>query len=86
MACCGRGVPLSISAPSSRFAAPVASGTVPAGRPFVVGFEYTGRTGLTVVGPVSGQRYRFDRPGARVEVDGRDRRGLAGVPHLREHR
>ena len=36
---------------------------------FVVCFEYVGKTGLTVRGPVSGKRYRFDSPGARVIVD-----------------
>jgi hypothetical protein len=47
-------------------------------------FEYFGRTGLTVTGPVTGQRYRFDGPGAQVPVDLRDRRSLLVVPHLRE--
>jgi hypothetical protein len=47
-------------------------------------FEYVGRTGLTVVGSGSGRRYRFDRPGARLEVDLKDRASLAGVPHLRQ--
>jgi hypothetical protein len=47
-------------------------------------FEYVGRTGLTVVGPVTGRRYRFERPGARLEVDLKDRRSIAAVPHLRQ--
>jgi hypothetical protein len=47
-------------------------------------FEYLGNTGMTVVGPVTGKRYRFDRPGAKLEVDLRDRRPLAAVPHLRQ--
>ena len=47
-------------------------------------FEYLGATGLTVTGPVTGQRYRFERRGARVAVDLRDRRSVAAVPHLRE--
>lgn len=47
-------------------------------------FEYIGNTGMTVVGPASGKRYRFERPGARLEVDLRDRRALAAVPHLRQ--
>ena len=46
-------------------------------------FEYIGRTGLTVAGPMSGTRYRFDRPGARLEVDLRDREWLMRVPVLR---
>lgn len=47
-------------------------------------FEYLGNTGMTVVGPATGKRYRFDRPGARLEVDLRDRRSLATVPNLRQ--
>jgi len=46
-------------------------------------FEYVGRTGLTVRGPVTGRQYRFDRPGSRVEVDPRDRPSVAAVPMLR---
>jgi len=38
---------------------------------------------MTAVGPVTGRRYRFERPRARVAVDGRDAAGLAAVPHLR---
>jgi hypothetical protein len=55
-----------------------------AARQFVVCFEYVGPTGLTAIGGVSGRRYRFDRPGARVIVDPRDRPSLAAVPNLRQ--
>jgi hypothetical protein len=51
---------------------------------FTIAFEYTGQTSLTVVGAVSGRRYRFDGPGARVVVDPRDRPSLAKVPRLRQ--
>jgi hypothetical protein len=51
-----------------------------------VSFEYSGPTGLTVTGPVSGVRYRFDRPGAVVEVDARDRILLASLRQLRQIR
>jgi hypothetical protein len=47
-----------------------------------VEFEYVGRTALTVTGPLSGQRYRFAAPGARLLVDGRDAFALATVPVL----
>jgi hypothetical protein len=47
-------------------------------------FEYVGRTGMTIIGPVSGRRYRFDRPGARVPVDSRDRPSLAAIANLRQ--
>ncbi len=51
-----------------------------------VPFEYAGHTGMTVVGPVSGAVYRFDQPGARVEVDARDRALLASIRQLKQVR
>ena len=51
---------------------------------FTITFEYTGQTGLTVIGPVSGRRYRFDGPGAQVVVDPRDRPSLVTMPKLRQ--
>lgn len=47
-------------------------------------FQYLGTTGLTVHGPVSGKRYRFDGPGAITAVDPGDRRSVAAVPNLRQ--
>jgi hypothetical protein len=49
-----------------------------------VSFVYAGNTGLTVTGPVSGIQYRFNHPGARVEVDARDRVLLASLRQLRQ--
>lgn len=46
-------------------------------------FEYVGVSGLTVVGPVTGKGYRFDKPGSRLLVDLRDAPSMASVPHLR---
>jgi len=46
--------------------------------------EYIGKTGLTVISPATGQRYRFDRPGMRLQIDPRDRLWLATVPNLRQ--
>lgn len=46
-------------------------------------FEYVGATGLTVLGPVTGKRYRFDNPGAQSLIDPRDAPSMASVPHLR---
>lgn len=51
-----------------------------------VRFEYIGLTGLTVLGPISGQRYRFASQGAIVAVDARDAGAIAGVPMLRRAR
>jgi hypothetical protein len=47
-------------------------------------FQYTGRTGMTVIGGETRLRYRFDSPGAIVAVDRRDRLALTSVPNLRQ--
>jgi hypothetical protein len=46
-------------------------------------FELVGAASLTVVGPISGRRYRFSHPGALVVVDPRDSRALSAVSALR---
>jgi hypothetical protein len=48
-----------------------------------VSFEYIGRTSLIVNGPATGTRYRFETPGARVQVDGRDSVAMAAIRVLR---
>jgi esterase/lipase superfamily enzyme len=48
-----------------------------------VHFEYVGRTGLTVLGPVTGRYYRFEATGMVAAVDKRDAPSLSAVPHLR---
>ena len=62
---------------------PLASATVGV-RSSSVKFEYFGRTGLTVLGRVSGRTYRFERPGFQVEVEARDVTALKGIPNLRQ--
>jgi hypothetical protein len=52
----------------------------------LVYFEYIGRTGLTVTGPITGKRYRFQNPGAKIAVDSNDAPSLAAVPNLRQTR
>lgn len=47
------------------------------------GFEYTGKTALTVTGNVTGKQYRFSTPGARQEIDYRDIPGMVNIPVLR---
>jgi hypothetical protein len=47
-------------------------------------FEYKGGSALTVLSPVTGRRYRFDRPGAQASADARDRSLLAAIPSLRQ--
>ena len=49
-----------------------------------VAFTYIGRGGVTAVGPITGRRYRFARPGVRVAVDVRDAPSLMAVPGLRK--
>lgn len=46
-------------------------------------FQYIGKTRLTVIGPVTRQRYDFDRSGARLSVDPRDANSLATVATLK---
>ena len=46
-------------------------------------FEYVGEKAMTVIGSVSGRRYRFASPGAVVAVDSRDGPAIAAVPGLR---
>ena len=60
--------------------------TTPTGPPpGTIFFEYVGGTAMTVVGPVTGQRYRFGWPGAQMPVDSKDARAISdGVPHLRK--
>ena len=46
-------------------------------------FEYIGKTALTVVGNITGRRYRFNRPGDLQSIDSRDAAGMLAVPVLR---
>jgi hypothetical protein len=70
--------------PPPRLATTIAGPQTIAPRSAKVTFEYTGRTGLTVTGAVTGQVYRFDRPGVRIGVDPRDRASMAAVPVLKQ--
>lgn len=81
MACCGQ----------KRAMASVNGGAVEASRKqrpvaLVTLYEYTGATGMTVIGPVSGLRYRFGQPGAKLQIDSRDVASMAGLPNLRRLR
>lgn len=81
MSCCGNQRTQLSHPPSS----PVGKiSAAPPANQLVVRFEYVGRSGLTVIGGATGRRYRFERPGARVVVDPRDRPSLAVVPSLRQ--
>lgn len=74
MSCCGKARSQVLPAQSKK----------PAERPATALFEYVGRTRLAMIGPVTRTSYTFDRPGARVLVDGRDRASLAMIPVLRQ--
>jgi hypothetical protein len=73
MSCCGKG--------RSQLKATVSPAVA---RPTTLVFEYIGRTRMSVIGPATRRSYRFDRPGARVLVDGRDRASLSTIPLLRQ--
>jgi hypothetical protein len=53
------------------------------GQSSAVTFEYVGPSGLTVVSPTTGRRYRFDGTGSQLTVDPRDQAMLLYVPNLR---
>jgi hypothetical protein len=86
MSCCGqkREQFLIPRTPDSLQGRPASRPFPRAAPPLKVVFEYSGQPPMVVVGPVSGNRYRFDGSGARVEVDPRDRRSLAVTPRLRQ--
>lgn len=52
--------------------------------PSLIYFEYIGKTGLTVTGPITGQRYRFPKTGAKIAVDSNDAPSLAVNPNLQQ--
>jgi hypothetical protein len=82
MSCCGKHRALSAAPP--RIPTAITANRNPPPRQSSVFFEYVGRTGLTIVGPVSGRRYRFDTPGSPQPVDPADKPSLAAVPVLRQ--
>jgi hypothetical protein len=85
--CCGaKSTPRPLATRPVAFRAQAGSPSSAPAAPASVVFEYTGTTGLTVVSPVTGKRYRFDAPGAQLAVDPRDRNMLLYVPNLRPTR
>jgi len=57
-----------------------------ASRNMVAYFEYIGKMAVTVIGPVTGLKYRFPASGSRLAVDLRDRQYVAKIPQLQEIR
>ena len=84
MSCCGRARPAAgINHPIRHPGPPLAE---PKLRAATVAFVYTGPTRLQADGPVSRRRYRFEHPGAVVDVDARDAPSFAAIPNLRPQR
>jgi hypothetical protein len=83
MNCCGRARPAAEAYHPIRHPGPPAE---PQFRPAMVAFVYTGATRLQADGPVTRRRYRFEHPGAVVDVDGRDAPSFAAIPNLRPQR
>jgi hypothetical protein len=77
MTCCGQG--RGKVAMNGKLTRPA---QLPARVSSAVLYQYTGTTGMTVIGPISGARYRFDQPGAKVQIDRRDVSSLTGLPNL----
>jgi len=84
MSCCGNQRQQISSGNLAQTTSSPVSQTIQPGRHTAAYFQYTGRTGMTVIGPVSGIRYRFNYPGECVFVDLRDRLGLLSVPNLKQ--
>lgn len=74
----------------STFARPlsgkVASERTPLGIWQDVNFEYTGKSGLSVTGSVTGRKYRFNHTGDLQLIDYRDASGMSAVPNLKKVR
>ncbi len=50
----------------------------------ILQYQYLGRTAMTVVSPATGRQYRFDKPGAVLQVDARDRQWMERVPNIKQ--
>jgi hypothetical protein len=83
MSCCGKSRERMTTKTSPAVRNSLPSGSSAPSPPGAVAFEYTGRTRLTIVGPVTHTRYEFAGFGARVQVDPRDSPSVATVPALR---
>ncbi len=82
MSCCGE-LRAQLQSPRASNAGPGSSVNYRGSLPHVF-FQYSGNTGLTVRGPMSGKCYRFNGSGAIVEVDPRDQPSLVNIPRLKQ--
>lgn len=84
MACCGNNRrQFHQSAPASHRSGAPSGQAMRTGYVYQIEFEYSGKTSLTVRGPITGRVYSFDGLNARALVDVRDAPSVAGVPNLR---
>jgi len=81
--CCGKNRTRFMTALTESTTKPANNVVVPK-PPLSISFVYIGNASMTVKGPITGFDYRFERPGARVEVDWRDRILLASIRQLRQ--
>jgi hypothetical protein len=84
MSCCGgnrtREFAIGASAPSTT------GYPMPPTPASVAVFRYEGHGSLTVIGPTTGRKYWFEKNGAELAIDIRDRAAVAQVPRVREMR
>lgn len=84
MPCCASGLRQLIAATgSARLEQTPTTGNPRAPAQAGMRFVYEGETALTVVGRVTGRRYRFSYPGAQLAIDPRDVKSVGRVPVLR---
>jgi hypothetical protein len=81
MSCCGEKRARALTPAAAKVEEPIKAVITPS-RPAIL-FEYTGKTSLAVVGPVTRTTYRFLTPGAKVPVEAGDAGAIAAVPNLR---
>ena len=62
----------------------MAAANVPIQNITLLNFQYTGKTALTVIGNITGNRYRFNYTGDIQPVDAQDAVGITGIPVLRK--
>ena len=87
MSCCAsKRSQLAAATGLARLDQSVAAGTQRSAPQAAMRFVYQGHTALTVVGSVTGRRYRFSHPGAELAIDPHDVRSVSSVPALRRVR
>ena len=60
------------------------SPAIPSKMPEDVPFEYTGQTGLSITGNITGKKYRFSNNNDIQLIDYRDAGGMMAIPVLRK--